>query len=486
MKDKTIQTHNGYIPPNATELEANILGSMLFEAELVEVIVDIITDAEVFYSTPHQDTYRAIIELFNAGQRIDFMTVGEKMKSQGTFEQAGGHYFISKLMENVATTAFAEEHARIVVEKWIKRESIVMAQQIQAKAYNDSIDSFELLDEIGNFTTQITDQVVRKPYVSVSNPVSEVLEETAKLMNKEIQFTGIPTGFRELNRITGGWQKQDLVILAARPSVGKTAFLLNLALNASTDTDNQTPVGIYSLEMGKNQLTQRLMANHCSIPLERIKNGQLTQTEFDQLQVKSNSLSNAPIYIDDTPGLNLIEFRAKARRMVKRHGVGLIIIDYLQLMNGSGKYGSREQEVAQISKGLKHIAKQLNISIIALSQLNRAVENRADSQPKLADLRESGAIEQDADVICFLYGHPKDFLEKNPYAKNDKMLDIAKHRNGKLANFIYKFDGDHQRFHSEDLQIFDVQTPKPEPFAPTFTPTTIPPNLKPIQIDAPF
>ncbi len=461
---------------------------MLFENEIIEIIIDIITQPEVFYKTEHQDTYRAIIELFDAGQRVDFMTVGEKMKVHNTFEQAGGHYYISKLMDNVATSAFAEEHARIVVEKWIKRESIVMAQQVQAKAYNDTIDSFELLDEVSNFATQITDQVVRKPYVAVSDPVSSVLEQTAKLMNKEIEFTGTPTGFKELTRITGGWQKTDLIILAARPSVGKTAFLLNLALNASTDVNNPTAVGVFSLEMGKNQLVQRLMCNYCDLPLERIKSGNLMQTEFDTLATKSGQLSQQPIYIDDTPGLNIIEFRAKARRMVSRHNVGLIIIDYLQLMNGSGKYSSREQEVAQMSKSLKHIAKQLDIPIIALSQLNRAVEARADMQPKLSDLRESGAIEQDADVICFLYGHPKDYIEKNPYAKDDKMFDIAKHRNGKLANFIYKFDGDKQRFHSEDLQMFDVQENKQQPEIAKFAPpTNYAPNLKPLtNNDLPF
>jgi replicative DNA helicase len=264
--------------------------------------------------------------------------------------------------------------------------------------------------------------------------------------------------------------------------------LLNLALNASTDVNNPTAVGVFSLEMGKNQLVQRLMCNYCDLPLERIKSGNLVQTEFDTLATKSGQLSQKPIYIDDTPGLNIIEFRAKARRMVSRHNVGLIIIDYLQLMNGSGKYSSREQEVAQMSKSLKHIAKQLDIPIIALSQLNRAVEARADMQPKLSDLRESGAIEQDADVICFLYGHPKDYIEKNPYAKDDKMFDIAKHRNGKLANFIYKFDGDKQRFHSEDLQMFDVQENKQQPEITKFTPpTNYAPNLKPLtNNDLPF
>lgn len=457
-KAVTTPKHNeGYMPPQAIELEASVLGACLIEQEVIEIIADIITQPEIFYSSPHQDTFRAIMELFDAGSTVNFMTVGEKMKSHGTLEQAGGNYFIMKLLENVATTAYIEEHARIIVEKWIKREIIKQAMVSQAEAYNDTTDSFDLLDEIAGFSMKITDQVIRKPYVPVSTPILSVLAETEKLMRHEIQYTGVPTGFRELNQITGGWQRKDLIILAARPSVGKTAFLLNLALNASSDHEKPTPVGIFSLEMSAEQLTQRLMCNHCDISLERIKNGNLSEEEFTQLAEKASELSNRSIHIDDTPAINLTELRAKARRMINRHGVGLIIIDYLQLMSGNGRIGNREQEVSQISKGLKQMAKQLDVPIIALSQLSRMVEGRSDNTPKLSDLRESGSIEQDADLVMFLYGHPKAFLEKHGYRRNEKMLDIAKHRNGKLAHYIAQFNGDKQRFENMDMQMLDVQ-----------------------------
>ena len=484
--------------PHSTDLEATILGACLLEPDVIEIIADIITQPEIFYTTAHQDTFRAIMDIFDAGGTVNFMTVGEKMKAHGTLEQAGGHYFVMKLLENVATTAYVEEHARIIVEKWIKREVITMAMQSTAQAYNETTDSFDLLDEVASFSMKITDQVIRKPYVPVSSPIQSVLAETEKLMRHEIQYTGVPTGFRELNQITGGWQRKDLIILAARPSVGKTAFLLNLALNASSDPEKPTPVGIFSLEMSAEQLTQRLMCNHCDISLERIKNGNLSEDEFAQLTMKATELATRSIHIDDTAAINLTELRAKARRMINRHGVGLIIIDYLQLMSGVGRTGNREQEVSQISKGLKQLAKQLDVPIIALSQLSRMVEGRSDNTPKLSDLRESGSIEQDADLVMFLYGHPKAFLEKNNYRRNEKMLDIAKHRNGKLAHYIAQFNGDKQRFHSMDLQMLDVEyteSPRTEKgqFGNTELPPTYGPNLiplseaqPPIQEDLPF
>lgn len=441
--------NTGKLPPQAIELEEAILGACIYEPYALVQVVEIIQNPEVFYTEANQLLYIALIDMFERGTTIDMMTVSQELKKRNTLDIIGGNYAIAKMMENVADSSHVEEHARILVEKYIRRQIIKFGITAAANSYDDSHDVFDLLDEMSNFANVTNEQIVKKQYISVSKSLDVVLDETAKLMNREEKNSGVPTGFRELNNITGGWQNGDLIILAARPSVGKTAFLLNLAKNAAQDPIKPTGVGIFSLEMGHDKLTRRLLANQADIALGDIRNGHLSQTQFEQLTRAAADINNLNIFIDDSAAMTTIELRAKARRMVNLNNVGLIIIDYLQLMRGSNK-GNREQEISNISRELKIMAKTLNIPVIALSQLSRAVEGRASSKPQLSDLRESGAIEQDADVVGFLYRGDKNEIQRNP---NQRFFDIAKHRDGQLAEFIYQFNGSRQRFYNEDLSI---------------------------------
>jgi replicative DNA helicase len=476
--------NGGKLPPQATELEASILGACIIEPYALVQVVEVIQSAEVFYTESHQLIYTAITLMFERGTTIDMMTVGEELKKRGTLDLVGGTYAIAKLLENVADTAHLEEHCRIIVEKYIRREAIKFGYEAASNAYDDGHDVFDMLDSISNFANSINEQVVKKQYIQVGTSVDEVLQETALLMQKEVKLSGVPTGFRELTNITGGWQPGDLIIVAARPSVGKTAFLLNIAKNAAADPMKPTAVGIFSLEMGHDQLTRRLLANHADISLGDIKNGQLSHSQFEHLSRKASEVHQLPIYIDDAAAMTTIELRAKVRRMINVHNVGLVIIDYLQLMKGTDNKGNREQEISKISRELKQMAKTMGIPVIALSQLSRAVEGRSDPSPKLSDLRESGAIEQDADMVMFLYGHTKTDTDRNPDKKNERMVDIAKHRDGQLANFVYRFDGSRQRFYGEDLCMSYepnpttfTTMPEPEPFLikrPEFIPNLLP------------
>lgn len=475
--------NSGNLPPQATDLEASVIGACMLEPNCLVNVIEIIQSPEVFYSDIHKTIYTAITTMFERGATIDMLTVTKELQKIGKLDEVGGMYAIGKLLENVATSAHVEEWARIIVEKHIARELIRFGYETASNAYDDSNDVFDLLDATANFANAINEQVVKKQYVHVAKSVDDVLVETAELMSKEVKLNGTTTGFQEMDNITSGWQKGQLIIIAARPSVGKTAFELNLAYNCATDTERGGPVGVFSMEMSHDQLTRRLLANHADIALGDIRNGQLTQSQFEQLSKKSEELKNLPIYIDDTAGLTTLELRAKARRMVNVHGVKLIIIDYLQLMRGNG--GNREQEISKISRELKILAKTLDIPVIALSQLSRAVESRSDPEPKLSDLRESGAIEQDADVVMFLYNHRMEDIKRYPDKEWERLVKIAKQRDGQLANFVYKFHGSRQRFYGEDLcmsyqpvQAVDSM-PLPEPFK-IERPTTIQ-NLLPLQ-----
>ena len=484
--------------PQAQDIEASVLGACMLEPNCLVNVVEIIQSAEVFYSDIHKTIYTAITAMFERGTTIDMLTVTKELQKLGKLDEVGGMYAIGKLLENVATSAHVEEWSRIIVEKHIARELIRFGYETAAAAYDEGNDVFDLLDNTANFANAINEKVIKKQYVHVSKSVEDVLLETAELMQREVKLNGVTTGFRELDNITGGWQKGQLIIIAARPSVGKTAFELNLAYNAALHPERPVPVGVFSMEMSHDQLTRRLLANHADMSLGDIKNGNLSQEQFLQLSVKAEEIKNAPLYFDDTAALTTLELRAKARRMVNVHGVGLIIIDYLQLMRGSDGKGNREQEISKISRELKVLAKTLDIPVIALSQLSRAVEGRADTEPKLSDLRESGAIEQDADVVMFLYNHPKDDVKRYPDKAHERLVKLAKQRDGALANFVYKFNGTRQRFYGEDLcmtyqpvQIVDSM-PVPEPYKierPTIIQNLLPlqkPSDAPHEDDMPF
>lgn len=429
----------GKIPPQAKELEEAVLGAIMLEKSAFDSVIEILKP-ECFYVDAHQRIFKAFQSLAQKSTPIDILTVVEELKAKEELDTVGGPYAITKLTNMVVSTANIEAHARIVLQKFIQRELIRISGEIIGDAYEDSTDVFDLLDDSETKMFNITNNYLKKNYDDIGNVLAKTINRIDELRNKTEDISGVPSGFPSLDRVTFGWQPSDLVILAARPAVGKTAFALNLARNAALSPTRPTPVAVFSLEMSAAQLVQRILSAESEIGLEKINRGKLEEYEYQQLHTKGiKRLEQAPIYIDDTAALNIFEFRAKARRLVNKHKVGIIIIDYLQLMSGSNdKGGNREQEISTISRNLKALAKELNIPIIALSQLSRAVETRKESKiPQLSDLRESGAIEQDADMVMFIYRpeyYENNTNEMGESTRGETHIRIAKHRNGSLEN----------------------------------------------------
>jgi len=427
----------GKVPPQAKELEEAVLGAIMLEKSAFDTVVEILR-SECFYVDAHQKIFKCFQSLAQKSMPIDILTVVEELRSKEELEMVGGPYFVTRLTNMVVSTANIEAHARIVLQKFIQRELIRISGEIIGDAYEDSTDVFDLLDDAESKMFNITNNYLKKDYQEVGNVLAKTLNRIDELRKKTDEISGVPSGFPSMDKVTFGWQPTDLIILAARPAVGKTAFALNLARNAAMNPTKPTPVAVFSLEMGASQLVQRMLSAESEIHMEKIARGKLEEHEYQQLQKKGIArLEGAPIFIDDTAALNIFEFRAKARRLVNKHKVGFIIIDYLQLMSGSNDKGSnREQEISTISRNLKGLAKELNIPIIALSQLSRAVETRKESKmPQLSDLRESGAIEQDADMVMFIY-RPEYYEnmsnEMGESTKGETHVRIAKHRNGSL------------------------------------------------------
>jgi replicative DNA helicase len=429
----------GKLPPQARELEEAVLGAIMLEKSAFDTIVEILKP-ECFYTDAHQRIFRAFQSLAQQNKPIDMLTAVEELKTKEELEEVGGAYYITKLTNSVVSTANIEAHARIILQKFIQRELIRISGEIISDAYEDSTDVFDLLDDSETKMFNITNNYLKKNYEDIGNALAKTINRIDELRNKKEDISGVPSGFPSLDRVTYGWQPTDLIILAARPSVGKTALALNLARNAALHPIKKTPVGVFSLEMSASQLVQRILSAESEIALQKIARGKLEDYEYQQLHTKGiKRLEQAPIFIDDTAALNIFEFRAKARRLVNKHHVGLIIIDYLQLMSGTGDRGAnREQEISNISRNLKALAKELTIPIIALSQLSRAVETRKESKmPQLSDLRESGAIEQDADMVMFIYRpeYYENFTnEHGESIRGETHIKIAKHRNGALEN----------------------------------------------------
>ncbi|MGN6615866.1 MAG: replicative DNA helicase [Ilyomonas sp.] len=427
----------GKVPPQAKELEEAVLGAIMLEKSAFDTIIEILKP-ECFYVDAHQRIFKAFKSLADKSMPIDLLTVVEELKIKEELDIVGGPYYITKLTNSVVSTANIETHARIILQKFVQRELIRISGEILGDAYEDSTDVFDLMDEAEDKIFQITNNFLKTDYREMSSALAQAITRIDELRSKKEDISGVPSGFASMDRVTYGWQPTDLIILAARPSVGKTAFALNLARNAALSPIKPTPVAVFSLEMSAAQLVQRILSAESEILLEKIARGKLEDYEYQQLHAKGiKRLEQAPIYIDDTAALNIFEFRAKARRLVHKHGVGLIIIDYLQLMSGSGDRNSnREQEISNISRNLKALAKDLNVPIIALSQLSRAVETRKESKmPQLSDLRESGAIEQDADMVMFIY-RPEYYEvmnnEMGESTRGETHIRIAKHRNGSL------------------------------------------------------
>lgn len=452
----------GKVPPQAVDLEEAVLGAFMIDRDAVTNAIELLR-IDSFYDDRHKLIFEAIRKLFEKTQPIDLLTVTEMLRSMGKLEECGGPYYITSLTNRVASAAHVEHHARIVTQKFIQRELIRISTEIVKDSYEDTTDVFELLDKAEQSLFQIADNNLRTSFTDIRNLISNTIAEIDEARKHEDSLTGCPTGFTRLDRLTGGWQRSDLIIVAARPSMGKTAFTLSIARNAAVDFNK--PVAIFSLEMSSQQLVKRLISAETELPAEKIIKGQLAEHEMVQLMKKSGALGDAPIFIDDTPAINIFELRAKCRRLKMQHDIQLVVIDYLQLMTSSenGKSGNREQEISSISRALKSIAKELNIPIIALSQLSRKVEDRGgNKRPILSDLRESGAIEQDADLVCFLYrpeyyGFDED--DEGNSTKGVAEVIIAKHRNGALDRVRVRFIDQYIKF--VDMEEFPRQNLSP-------------------------
>lgn len=423
----------GRLQPQARELEEAVLGALLLEKDAYSIVSDILKP-ECFYEKSHELIYTAVRDLAMRQEPVDMMTVVEQLKRMGSLDLVGGPVYISELTNKVASTAHLEFHARIIAQKYLARELIRFSATVQDKAFDETVDVDDLMQEAEGSLFEISQRNVKKDVMQINPVIKDALKMLERAANQEGGMSGLRSGFDGLDKITSGWQNSDLVIIAARPAMGKTAFVLSMAKNMAVNYN--IPVALFSLEMSNVQLVNRLIVNVCEIPGEKIKSGRLENYEWEQLDFKIKELYDAPIYVDDTPSLSVFELRTKARRLVREHNIQCIIIDYLQLMNASGmNFGSREQEVSTISRSLKGLAKELNIPIIALSQLNRGVEARQGiegKRPQLADLRESGAIEQDADMVLFLYR--EDYYKEEAAAAENKICEVvvAKNRHGGL------------------------------------------------------
>lgn len=437
----------GKVPPQAKELEVVVLGAIMLEKGAFDIVSEIL-HPECFYVDAHQRIFKAMRSLVIKNMPVDLLTVVEQLKIHEDLEKVGGAYYVTTLTNGVVSSANIEAHSRVVLQKFIQREIIRISGELIGDAYEESTDVFDLMEKAETALYEISTNHFKSDYSQLGAGVPQFLQNIEDLKKQDSSITGVPSGFKELDRVTHGWQPSDLIILAARPSVGKTAFSLNLAANAANNELKPTNVGLFTLEMSNQQLLKRVMSMESGIWMERLTNGRINDTSL--LYQTGEKVSKMKIYVDDSGGLNMYELRAKARRMVNKHGVGLIIIDYLQLMSGESSRGggNREQEISSISRGLKKLAKELNIPIIALSQLSREVEKRGKGQkvPQLSDLRESGAIEQDADIVMFLYRPPEDEVSEDAALADKGMAKIAKNRNGSLESFAFEVNNNIQRW----------------------------------------
>ena len=443
----------GKLPPQAPELEEAVLGAIMVERDAYATVAGFLREQH-FYKEIHQYIYHAITTLSSKQEPVDMHTVTEQLRKDGKIEQVGGPYYIALLTSKVSSAAHLEFHARIIVQKYLARELIRISSEIQTKAFDDRTDIDDLMQEAEGMMFQVSQQSMQRTVVQIDPVISEAIDRIRQAQKSD-GTSGVPSGFHDLDKLTSGWQASDLIIIAARPAMGKTADVLSMMRNMAVDY--KQPVALFSLEMSNVQLVNRLLMNVCEIEGEKIKNGQLSYHEWAQLDAKVQELYGAPIYVDDTPSLSIFELRSKARRLAREKGIKCIIIDYLQLMNASGmNFGSREQEVSMISRSLKGLAKELNIPIIALSQLNRSVENRGGSttgqdtkRPQLSDLRESGAIEQDADMVCFIHRPEYYRITEGPNGEDLRgkaYIIVAKHRNGATDDVLLRFKNIYAKF----------------------------------------
>lgn len=459
---KQIGAELGKVPPQAVDIEEAVLGAIMIEKDAV-IIASEILKPECFYKEQHQIIFKAIQDLSTRLEPIDLFTVTEELRKQGKLEEVGGAGYISLLANKVGSAAHLEYHSKIIAQKYIQRELIRVATEIEKRSFEENVDVDELLDFSEMELFKVAEGNIKSDTQPINSIVVKAFKQIEEAGKREDGLSGVPSGFTDLDRLTSGWQKSDLIIVAARPSMGKTAFVLTMARNMAVEYD--VPVALFSLEMSNVQLVNRLLVAESGLSSEKIRNGKLTQEEWTQLTVKTKQLADAKIFIDDTPALSIFELRAKCRRLKAQHNIGIVIIDYLQLMTGPTETkGNREQEVSTISRSLKAIAKELDVPIIALSQLNRSVETRGgNKRPQLSDLRESGAIEQDADVVIFIhrpeyYGFDVDDAGNSTVGLAE--IIVAKHRNGAVDDVKLRFQKEMARFSDyEDNSYYGAVTP---------------------------
>jgi len=460
MAEQSIEQSSGRVPPQAVDVEMSVLGAMLLDKEAVSRSLEVI-DETAFYKPAHQIIFKAIISLFEKNEAVDSITVVEELRRMGKLDEIGGPIYIADLSMRVTSAANVEYHAKIVLEKALMRNLISASSEITSRAFNEQDDALDLLDEAENKIFQISEKRMKKSFVPMKEAMFSTMEMLESIHGKHSGVTGVPSGFTVLDNMTGGFQNSDLIIVAARPSMGKTALVLSLARNAAVD--HNKPIGFFSLEMSSQQLVLRLICAEARVDAHSVRTGRLPEEQWRHLSTRIGKLYNAKIFIDDTPALSVLELRAKARRLRAEHDISMVIIDYLQLMQGPKNAPSREQEISTISRSLKALAKELNIPVIALSQLNRAVEVSADKRPTLANLRESGAIEQDADVVLFIHRPEKYNImeEGGKSTQGIAEIIIGKQRNGPTGEVELTFINQYARFENLALPTFDEYAPVP-------------------------
>lgn len=451
---KPIDTTYGHLQPQALDAERVVLGALMIDKDTFTVVSDVL-HPETFYEPRNQKVYKAIQTLSMDEKPVDIITVTDELAKEGTLEDVGGPAYILELSSKVASSANIVYHSRILVQKYMARQLISFASKIETMAFDESQDIDELMQDAESSLFELSQKNLKQDYTSLEPVVKDAIEKLKQAATNEGGLTGIPTGYIKLDDITSGWQPSDLVIIAGRPAMGKTSFALSLAKNIVMDY--QIPAAFFSLEMSNVQLADRLISNVCEISGKKIMNGQLDDEEWKRIDKNVRKMQTAPLYIDDTPGMSIFELRTKARRLVREKGVKILMIDYLQLMNANGaRFGSRQEEVSTISRSLKGLAKELNIPVLALSQLNRSVENRDGNEgkrPQLSDLRESGAIEQDADMVLFVHRPEYYHIYQDDHGndlRGKAQIIIAKHRKGATGDVLLNFRGEFTRFENPD------------------------------------
>ncbi len=454
-----IDPNFAHVQPQAVELERVVLGALMVDSDAFSMVSEILKP-ETFYEPRHQKIYEAIRNMNMDERPVDIMTLVDELTKMGEIDKVGGAEYLMDISSQVASAAHVEYHARILAQKYMARQLIHYAGDIETQAYDESVDVDELMQRAEGELFTLSQNNMKQDYTQVAPVVKSAVDILQRAASNKGGLTGIPTGYSGMDEMTSGWQASDLVIIAGRPAMGKTSFALSIAKNVAVDYN--VPVGFFSLEMNNVQLVNRLISNVCEISGHKILNGQLDPSDWEKLDKRIGRLTEAPIYVDDTPGLSVFELRTKARRLVREKGVKLIMIDYLQLMNANGmKFGSRQEEVSTISRSLKGLAKELDIPVLALSQLSRNVENREGldgKRPQLSDLRESGAIEQDADMVLFVH-RPEYYHIYQDEKGNDlhgmAQIIIAKHRKGSTGDVLLNFRGEFTRF--QDPQVAAAQ-----------------------------